>query len=81
LWACATSAQHSKDFRVECRPGYAPELKPEEQCNTCVTLALLNATPRSDAELRTLARRHFHRRSHKPHLLNHSFAHAGLTVT
>lgn len=74
-------ARHPDDFHVEWLPGYAPELNPEEQCNNCVKLALLNATPQSDDELRTLARQHFQRLARKPHLLNHFFAHAGLSVT
>lgn len=74
-------ARHREDFRVEWLPGYAPELNPEEQCNNCVKLAMLNALPRSDQELRTLARVNFQRLARKPHLLHHFFAHAGLSVT
>lgn len=73
--------RHANDFQVEWLPGYAPELNPEEQCNNCVKLAMLNATPRSDDELRALARRQFQRLGQKPHLLLHFFAHAGLSVT
>ena len=73
-------ACHADDFHVEWLPGYAPELNPEEQCNNCVKLALLNATPRSDADLRALARHHFQRLARKPHLLQHFFDHAGLSV-
>lgn len=73
-------AQHPADFQVEWLPGYAPELNPEEQCNNCVKLAMLNAVPRSDEELRRLARRYFTQLAHKPHLLTHFFIHAGLSL-
>ena len=74
-------AQHPKDFRVEWLPGYAPELNPEEQCNNCVKLAMLNALPDTDDALRRLARVTFQRLARKPHLLYHFFQHAGLSVT
>lgn len=73
-------AQHPTDFHVEWLPGYAPELNPEEQCNNCVKLALLNAVPRSDDDLRRLARTYFTQLAHKPHLLTHFFTHAGLNL-
>lgn len=74
-------AAHPADFHVEWLPGYAPELNPEEQCNNCVKLAMLNAVPRSVDELRHLARVNFMRLDHKPHLIDHFFRHAGLSVT
>jgi transposase len=74
-------AQHPEDFRVEWLPGYAPELNPEEPCNNAVKLAMLNAVPNSDDELRALARVNFQRLGRKPHLLAHFFTYAGLDVT
>lgn len=50
-------------------------------CNSCVKLAMLNATPRSDEDLRTMARYNFQRLARKPHLLHRFFVHAGLSVT
>jgi hypothetical protein len=41
---------------------------------------MINATPRSDEELRRLARINFQRLGWKPHLLRHSFAYASLSV-
>jgi transposase len=76
----ACLARHPDDVAVAWLPGYAPELNPDEQCNNCVKLGMLNATPESDDELRSLARRHFERLARKPHLLYHCFAHAGLSV-
>jgi hypothetical protein len=52
-------ARHPEDFRIEWLPGYAPELNPEEPCNNAVKLAMVNATPASVEELRTMARRNF----------------------
>lgn len=73
-------AAHPADFQVEWLPGYAPELNPEEQCNNCVKLAMLNAAPASIEAMRRLARVNFTRLGRKPHLLHHFFAHAGLNV-
>lgn len=73
--------RHAADFQVEWLPGYAPELNPEESCNNCVKLAMLNGVPRSDAELRAAARGQFQRLGRKPHLLRHFFAYAQLDVT
>jgi hypothetical protein len=74
-------AGHPEDFAVEWLPGYAPELNPEEQCNNCVKLGMLNAAPESPDELRALARTNFRRLGRKPHLLTKFFHHAGLSVT
>lgn len=74
-------AAHRGDFHVEWLPGYAPELNPEEQCNNCVKLAMLNAMPASVEDLRHSARVNFIRLGRKPHLLHHFFHHAGLSVT
>ena len=74
-------ARHQADYRVEWLPGYAPELNPEEQCNNCVKLALLNVVPETVEDLRALASRHFKRLARKPHLLYHFFQHTGLSVT
>jgi hypothetical protein len=62
-------------------PGYAPELNPVESCNNCVKLAMLNAVPRSDTELRAAARLNFQRLGRKPHLLRHCFEYGHLSVT
>jgi len=72
---------HAADFCVEWLPGYAPELNPEESCNNCVKLAMLNCIPHSDGELRAMARLNFQRLGRKPHLLRHFFDYAQLDVT
>lgn len=74
-------ARHAADFHVEWLPGYAPELNPEESCNNCVKLAMLNVVPHTDAELRAAARLNFQRLGRKPHLLRHFFDYAHLDVT
>lgn len=74
-------AAHPEDFQVEWLPGYAPELNPEEQCNNCVKLGMLNAVPESPEHLRHLARTNFIRLGRKPQLLTKFFHHAGLSVT
>jgi hypothetical protein len=73
--------RHPADFQVAWLPGYAPELNPEESCNNCVKLAMLNCVPRSDADLRDAARLNFQRLGRKPHLLRHFFDYAHLDVT
>jgi transposase len=74
-------ARHAADYQVEWLPGYAPELNPEESCNNCVKLAMVNIVPHSDGELRAAARLNFQRLGRKPHLLRHFFAYAHLNVT
>jgi transposase len=71
---------HGGDFTVVLLPPYAPELNPEEQCNSVVKRELANALPDSIAELRALARRSFRRLQHRPTLIQHFFHHAGLHV-
>lgn len=74
-------ARHAADFQVEWLPGYAPELNPEESCNNCVKLAMLNCVPHNDADLRASARLNFQRLGRKPYLLRHFFDYAHLDVT
>jgi hypothetical protein len=50
---------HAQDYTVASLPAYAPELNPEEQCNTLVKCVMTNALPRSVADLRRLVRREF----------------------
>jgi transposase len=74
-------ARHPEDFRVEWLPGYAPELNPEEQCNNCVKLAMLNAQPETDLELLSMARTQFKRLARKGDMLRKFFTHAGLSLS
>lgn len=74
-------ARHSKDFLLERLPGYAPDLNPEEGCNSVVKAELRNGTPDSVAELRAQARASFVRLGHRHDVLAAFFPHAGLRLT
>jgi hypothetical protein len=73
-------ARHPQDFALTWLPGYAPELNPEEQCNHWVKHDMLHALPASIEELRRLVQGRFQRLQHRPDVLAHFFAHAGLSV-
>ncbi|MFP2934635.1 transposase [Pyxidicoccus sp. 3LG] len=70
--------EHSEDFQIEWLPAYAPDLNPEEVCNSMVKADMLNATPNDVQELRRMARRSFRRLQHRTDELRSSFEHAGL---
>ncbi|MCY1019153.1 transposase [Pyxidicoccus sp. MSG2] len=72
--------RHTKDFRIEWLPPYAPDLDSEEGCNGMVKEALLNAAPPAISDLRRLARREFLTLQHRPDVLRSFFEHAGLHV-
>ena len=74
-------AAHPADYRVEWLPSYAPELNPEELCNSAVKRELLNAAPDSVEALLHQARRSFIRLGRHPDMLHGFFRHAGLDVT
>jgi transposase len=73
-------AAHRGDFPVVPLPPYAPELNPEEPCNSVVKRELANALPASITDRRALARRRFRRLQHRPALIRRFFQHAGLDV-
>lgn len=73
-------ARHPEDFCLERLPGYAPDLNPEEGCNSVVKAELRNATPNSVAELRAQARASFVRLGHRHDVLASFFRHAGLSL-
>jgi len=60
---------HPRDFRLEWLPPYAPDLNPEESCNSVVKAEMRNALPASVEELRDMARRGFLRLQHRPEML------------
>lgn len=74
-------AAHPEDYEIEWLPTYAPELNPEELCNSAVKREMLNAVPTSIAELRRMARRSFIRLGRRPTVLHGFFRHVGLSVT
>jgi transposase len=73
-------ARHPEDFAQTWLPSYAPELNPEEQCNSWIKQDMLHVLPDSIAELRTIVRGRFRRLQHHPDMLAHFFAHTGLRV-
>ncbi|NOK08967.1 transposase [Corallococcus exercitus] len=73
-------ARHPDDFQVEWLPSYAPELNPEEGCNSWVKGRLLNALPRDVAELHHLTRSEFRRLQRRPRVLRSLFRQARLRV-
>lgn len=74
-------ATHPQDYRIEWLPPYAPELNPEELCNSWVKKDMQNAVPGSVDELLQVARRGFLRLGRHPNTLAGFFRHAGLSVT
>ncbi|WP_161606581.1 transposase [Myxococcus xanthus] len=71
---------HSEDFVLEEFPAYAPELNPEEGCNSQVKLSMLNATPESVADLHRQVRAAFVRLGRRHTALRGFFGHAGLSL-
>ena len=74
------TAAHPQDYAVAHLLAYAPELKPEEQCNSLVKCAMANALPASVADLHRLARRESCRLQRQPEMIVSFFRHAGLSV-
>jgi transposase len=72
---------HPADFLLERLPGYAPDLNPEEGCNSVVKAELRNAAPGSVAELRAQARASFVRLGYRHDVLAAFFHRAGLRLT
>lgn len=73
-------ARHPEDFHLEQLPGYAPDLNPEESCNSIVKAELRNAVPSSVAELRAQARASFLRLGLRHQTLAAFFRRAGLSL-
>ena len=73
-------ARHPEDFQLERLPGYAPDLNPEECCNSVVKAELRNATPDSVAQLRAQARASFLRLGHRHDVLLAFFRRVGLSL-
>nr|WP_227027779.1 transposase [Corallococcus soli] len=71
---------HVRDFVLEAFHAYSPELNPDEGCNSQVKRSLLNATPKSVAELRRQVRAAFVRLGRHPAALRGFFGHAGLSL-
>ncbi len=71
-------ATHPRDFRLEWLPPYAPDLNPEEGCNSVVKAEMRNALPASEEQLRAMARRGSLRLQHRPELLRGFFRRAHL---
>lgn len=66
-------ATHPDDFQIEWLPGYAPDLNPEEGCNSVVKRELKNARPANADELQSMARRSFGRLQRRPDVLRAFF--------
>jgi len=71
-------AAHPNDFRIEWLPGYAPDLNPEEGCNSVVKSEMKNAQPKNVDELQSMARRSFGRLQRRPDVLRAFFRRAHL---
>lgn len=74
-------ARHPQDFRLAWLPPYAPDLNPEEGCNSVVKSEMSNSAPADDAELRSLVRAAFRRVARRPDMLAALIRHAGLSLT
>lgn len=74
------SKHHPDLFRLEPLPPYAPDLNPEEGCNSVVKSQLRNATPDDVEELRRMARAGFRRLQHRPDTLRAFFDRARLRL-
>jgi transposase len=74
-------SRHPEDFHLEWLPAYAPDLNPEEGCNSVVKSELRNATPDTDEQLRAQARAAFRRLARRSDVLAGFFKHAGLRLT
>lgn len=61
-------------------PAYAPDLKPEAQCNAWVKREMQNTLPATADDLASLARCGFRRLQQHPTMITNSFRHAGLSV-
>jgi transposase len=74
-------ARHPDDFHLEWLPAYAPDLNPEEGCNSVVKSELRNTAPDTDEQLRAEARAAFRRLARRSEALVAFFKHAGLRLT
>ena len=72
--------RHPRDYILEKLPTYAPDLNPEEGCNSEAKAELRNALPANVAELRQQTRRAFLKVARNPHSLRGYFHHAGLSL-
>jgi transposase len=72
--------EHPGLFFLEPLPPYAPDLNPEESCNSVVKSLLRNATPDDVEELRRMARAGFRRLQHRPDTLRAFFDRAHLRL-
>jgi transposase len=73
--------QAHPEIEVEWLPTYAPELNPEEGCNSNIKEHLANACPPNVTIMRQQVDREIARLRRRPDILNAFFTHAGLTVT
>lgn len=73
-------AEHPDDYRIEWLPPYAPDLNPEEQCNSVVKNEMRNTLPESASDMRQNARRSFGRLQRRPEVLRAFFRHAKLSL-
>jgi transposase len=80
-YTLAFVARHPRDFQLEWLPPHAPDLNPEEGCNSVVKSEMRNAAPNSDDELRALVRAAFRRVARRPDMLAALIRHAGLSLT
>lgn len=76
----ALLAAYPKDYFLEELPPYAPDLNPEEGCNSQVKSAMRNAVPNSIDELHALTRRAFIQLGRRSDALRGYFLHAGLSL-
>jgi transposase len=80
-YTLAFIARHPRDYRLEWLPAHAPELNPEEGCNSVVKSEMSNIAPTSDDEMRALVRAAFRRVARRPDMLQALIRHAGLSLT
>ena len=72
--------KHPKDYRMHELPGYAPDLNPEEGCNSVVKESMRNIEASTLDEMRGAARRSFQSLSKNPKALRGFFHHAMLSL-
>jgi transposase len=71
---------HPKDYALEKLPSYAPDLNPEEGCNSQAKAELKNALPVDIPDLHRKTRQAFIHVGESPAALRGYFRHAGLSL-